>query len=146
RVPHLVDEDQQDEAGREGPTPLEGIGADGQQHRRERLPLEGAREQADELGLAEDEEKTATDGAGGDVAADARACRRRRGPGPRALPGPQALVDRAQVLELARAAALGVVGHAARSSLGGRGITHASYTTMARNTSFIIPKFTARTR
>src|SRR5437773_2511627 len=139
RVAHLVDEDQQHEAGGEGPAPLDRVGADRQQHRRERLEFEDARQQAEELGLAEDEEEAAAHGAGGDAAAHARAGLGRPGA------GLQALVDGAEVVDLARAA-LGVVRHAARSSLGGRGITHASYSTMARNTSFMSPKFTARTR
>src|SRR5204862_14094 len=82
---------------------------------------------------------SATSRAGGHAAAHARAGLGRPGA------GLQALVDGAEVVDLA-CAALGVVRHAARSSLGGRGITHASYTTMARNTSFMSPKFTARTR
>jgi len=102
RVPHLVDEDQQDEAGAKA-NPTRWHRHDGQQHRRERLPLEGAREQADELGLAEDEEQTTADGAGGDVCADARACRRRRGPGRRLCRAGGSDRPRARFSRLARA-------------------------------------------
>src|SRR5437899_1822556 len=121
RVADLVDEDQQDEADGEQPAPLHGVGADREQHRREGLPLEDAREEAEDLGLAQDEEETGTGGA----RRGAPAARRARGLlRPRTL---EALVHRAQVLDLPRTVpAVARRGHAAVVSLGGRGMIQAS--------------------
>src|SRR5437867_6293745 len=47
---------------REQPAPLDRVGADRDQHRRQRLELQDARQKAQELGLAEHEEQA---GAGG---------------------------------------------------------------------------------
>src|SRR5436190_383595 len=117
RVTHLLHEDQEHEAGGEGPAPLERVGADGQQQRGERLPLQHPREQSQELGLAEDEQQPAAGRARSDVASHASLARRGA--------AVQALVDGAQIVDLARAA-FGVVHHVASASFGGRGITHAS--------------------
>ena len=140
-MPRLVDEDQQHEPEREQPAPLDRVGADREQHRRERLPLEDAREEAEELGLAQDEdEETGAGRARRDVRATSRARLRPR------LRTLEALVDRAEVLDLPRPA-LGVAGfgHDGSVSLTGRGMIQASYTTIARKTNFMTPKFTART-
>ncbi len=138
-VAHLVDEDQQDEAGGEEPAPLDRVGTDREEHGGKRLELQHARQQTQKLGLAEDKEQA---GAG-----DAR----RRSAGVR---GPsfvlslrllKSLVYRPEILDLAGAAlGLGRLGHAG-GSLIGRGMNQASYTMMPRNTSFMTPKFAAIT-
>src|SRR2546425_1139001 len=121
RVAALVDEDQQDEADGEQPAPLHGVGADREQHRREGLPPEDAREEAEDLGLAQDEEETGTGGARRGAPAARRAGGLRR---PRTL---EALIPRAQVLDLPRTVPAGARrGHVAVVSLGGRGMIQAS--------------------
>src|SRR5438093_764599 len=138
-VTHLVDEDQQHEAGCEQPAPLERVRTDREQHGPEGLELHQAGEEAEDLGLAEDEEQA---GPGG------------TGRGPAGLRGPfpalgrrllQALEDGSEVLGLA-VPALGParLDHA-DGSLIGRGMNHASYMMIARNTSFMMPKFAAMT-
>src|SRR5580765_190498 len=138
-VAHLVDEDQQDEAGGEEPAPLDRVGTDREEHGRQRLELQHARQQTQELGLAEDEEQA---GAGDPRRRSAGV----RGPGfVRGLRLLKSLVHRPEILDLAGAApGLGRLGHAG-GSLIGRGMNQALYTMMPRNTSFMIPKFAAMT-
>jgi len=68
-VTALVHQDQQHEADGERHAPLDRVQPDAEDHRRERVQLEDARQQADELELAQDEE------ADGARAADQRVAR-----------------------------------------------------------------------
>src|SRR3989442_763346 len=137
RVPHLVDEHQQHEPEREQPTPFDRIGADREQHGGQSLELQDACENTEELGLAEDEEK-ASDGDARRGLASMRLAR----PG-LSLRTLETLVDRTQVLDFPRSAlGLAPVGHGC-DSLTGRGMIQASYATMPRKTSFMMPKLSA---
>src|SRR5437867_7293224 len=123
---------------REQPAPLDRVGADRDQHRRQRLELQDARQEAQELGLAEHEEQAGAGGTRRNFLGLPRARLHRR------LWLLQALVHGAQVLDLPRAA-LGVARRGHADSLTGRGMIQASYTTIARNTNFMTPKFAAST-
>src|SRR2546422_914478 len=120
------------------PPPRDRVGAARDAPRPRLFNLEAPREGAGGLARAGGEEGAGPGGPRRNFLGLPRARRHRR------LWLLQALVHGAQVLDLPRAA-LGVARRGHAGSFTGRGMIQASYTTIARNTSFITPKFAAST-